>query len=144
MTAQAMRAARDDWWIIGSGAVALHGVALHGAAPVTIADVDVLLSEEDARRLMADLHIAPSPLADHPHFRSAIFTRWTAPPLAVEFMAGFHVATPDGWAPVRPRSRIPVAIESGIVHIPERDDLADILRLFGRPKDVARARLLLR
>jgi len=40
-----MAGADDPWWIIASAAVALHG-----ADPGHVADVDVLLSIRDARR----------------------------------------------------------------------------------------------
>src|SRR5258705_2680610 len=47
--AEALEAARDDWWLIGGAAVALQGLAIE------IADVDVLLSAHDARQVIATL-----------------------------------------------------------------------------------------
>src|SRR5690242_9713312 len=66
--AAAMRAAEDDWWVIGSAAVALLG-----AAPGEVADVDVLLSAADARRVLGSLGIEARPGAANSLFRSALF-----------------------------------------------------------------------
>jgi hypothetical protein len=137
IVAQTMRDARDPWWVISSAAVALHGVAA-----ITVADVDVLMSVEDALRVLAQLRVAPAKAAASPVFRSAVFGQWTAPPLVVEIMAGFHVATASGWTKVLPRTRVPIRVEEAIVYVPRRDELAEMLRLFGRPKDLERVRLL--
>ncbi|BCA61916.1 hypothetical protein HMP09_1150 [Sphingomonas sp. HMP9] len=137
MVAQAMRNARDPWWVISSAAVALHGVAL-----VTVGDVDVLTSVEDARRVMARLGVGPAKDAGSAMFRSAVFGQWTAPPLVVEIMAGFHVATAAAWTEVAPRTRVPILVEGATVYVPDRQELAEMLTLFGRPKDYERLRLL--
>lgn len=107
-----MASASDDWWIIGSAAVALHG-----AAPVTVADIDVLCSERDAR---------------------AVVARWTGLPLAVEFMAGFRVRG----AVVALTTRELVRVAGGVVAVPSREELRALLVSFGREKDLVRAGLL--
>ena len=132
-----MREARDPWWVISSAAVALHGVV-----PITVADVDVMTSVEDARRVMTRLGVVPARESASLMFRSAVFGRWTAPPLMVEIMAGFHVANAAGWTEVIPRTRVPILVEEAIVYVPDRVELAEMLRLFGRPKDLERVRLL--
>ena len=137
MVAHAMREARDPWWVISSAAVALHGVAA-----VTVADVDVVTSVDDARRVMTRLGVVPARESASLMFRSAVFGRWTAPPLMVEIMAGFHVANAAGWTEVIPRTRVPILVEEAIVYVPDRVELAEMLRLFGRPKDLERVRLL--
>ena len=137
MVAHAMREARDPWWVISSAAVALHGVV-----PITVADVDVMTSVEDARRVMTRLGVVPARESASLMFRSAVFGRWTAPPLMVEIMAGFHVANAAGWTEVIPRTRVPILVEEAIVYVPDRVELAEMLRLFGRPKDLERVRLL--
>ena len=71
-----------------------------------------------------------------------MFGQWMAPPLMVEIMAGFHVATASGWTEVIPRTRVPILVEEAIVYVPDRVELAEMLRLFGRPKDLERVRLL--
>ena len=137
MLADALRGARDPWWIISSAAVALHGVA-----PIVVGDVDVLTSVGDTQRLMEELGIVPIEDGASSLFRSMLFGRWEAPPLVVEIMAGFHVATAAGWTKVLPRTRVPIFVEECTVYVPERAELAGMLRLFGRPKDLERVRLL--
>ena len=137
MVAHAMREARDPWWVISSAAVALHGVG-----PIEVGDVDVVTSVEDARRMMARLGVGPAKESASPIFRSTVFGRWTAPPLMVEIMAGFHAATPAGWTEVLPKTRVPIEVEEATIYVPDRVELAEMLRLFGRPKDYERIRLL--
>jgi hypothetical protein len=50
-------------------------------------------------------------------------------------MAALEVRTADGWTPVKPRTRLAV---SGL-YVPDAAEQARICRLFGRPKDLARA-----
>ena len=70
-----MADAEEAWWIIGSAAVALHGVD-----PGSIGDLDVLLGAADARRLLPTLGVEALPGRPDARFRSTIFARWTAPP----------------------------------------------------------------
>ncbi|PTQ65905.1 hypothetical protein C8J45_101766 [Sphingomonas sp. PP-CE-3G-477] len=137
MIADAMRDARDPWWVISSAAVALHGVA-----PIEVGDVDVLMSVGDARRVMDSLGVVPIEDGASSLFRSTLFGRWESPPLVVEIMAGFHVATGSGWTEVLPRTRVPIFVDERVVYVPDRAELAEMLRLFGRPKDLERVRLL--
>jgi len=137
MTVDAMRDARDPWWVISSAAVALHGVV-----PIEVGDVDVLTSVGDARRAMDGLGVMP--IKDHAIslFQSTLFGRWETPPLVVEIMAGFHVTTSAGWTEVLPRTRVSLPLDGRVVYVPDRAELAGILRMFGRPKDLERVRLL--
>ncbi|VVT11143.1 conserved hypothetical protein [Sphingomonas sp. EC-HK361] len=129
--------ADEPWWIIGSAAVALHG----GAAD-EIGDIDVLLGTADALRLVDELGLARCESGNDPLFRSAIFARWTAPPLPVEFMAGLHVADAGQWASVVPQSRELIRCGDVMIGVPSRAELRAILLLFGRPKDLRRATTL--
>jgi hypothetical protein len=137
LVAQAMRPATDDWWLIGSAAVALSG-----AGPVTAADVDVLLSDADMDRVAGPLGLSPRVGAPDRRFCSARFVRWSGPPLPVELMSELKVRTASGWAAVAPRSREAVTMGGAPLFIPERAELRQILLSFGRPKDHARAALL--
>ncbi len=128
-----MADAHDDWWLIGSAAVALHG-----ADPGTMADVDVVLSEADARRIFTLQDIASAPGIADERFVSRLFATWTEPPLPVEFMAGLHRSQGGVWQPVRPRTRVAVERDGWRVFVPARTELAEILRSFGRPKDLRR------
>lgn len=113
-------------------------MALHGADPGDIADVDVVLGVRDAERLLPPLDLPVAPGSPDARFRSAVFARWTAPPLEVELMAGLEVRGAAGWTPVHPATRV---AKAG-VFVPGRAELTAILHRFGRDKDRARAALL--
>ena len=127
-----MAEARDDWWVIGSAAVVLHG-ARGGRAR----DIDVMLSVVDARRILPGLGVALTPGRADDRFRSDFYCSWQAPPVPVDFMAGFHVRG----ALLVPRTREASADAPGIF-VPSREELLAILRTFGRAKDLERAALL--
>ena len=129
--------ASDPWWVIASAAAALHG-----ARPITVRDVDVLLSENDARRVLPSLGLAVEPGPDHPRFRSAVFAAWSAHSLPVEFMAGFCRKDGNAWVRVQPVTRVPIAVVNGVIHVPQRQELEAMFVSFGRPKDHERAALL--
>ncbi len=137
MTADALEGAQDPWWVISSAAVALHGVT-----PIEVGDVDVLMSAADAQRVMDRVGIVPTNDGASALFRSTLFGRWETPPLVVEIMAGFHVATGAGWTEVLPRTRVSLPLDGRVVYVPDRAELAGILRMFWRPKDLERVRLL--
>ena len=128
-----MASANEDWWLIGSAAVALHG-----ADPGGIADVDVLLSEADAGVILARLGLMAVAGSPHHQFASAIFGTWRGAVLPVELMAGLRQYIDGTWHPVQPLTRIEKSGEGWRVFVPDREDLAAILRSFGRPKDLAR------
>jgi hypothetical protein len=126
--AEEMADARDPWWIIGSAAVALHG------GETSVADIDLLTSERDARALLAR-HDGAAPPAPSDLFRSRVFGQIGGAALPVEVMAGFAVRTAAGWREILPRSRVPI----GGVFVPEAGELLAMLETFGRAKDHSRA-----
>ncbi|RYG26777.1 MAG: hypothetical protein EON93_21215, partial [Burkholderiales bacterium] len=126
MLGDAMADAVDDWWIIGGAAVALYG-----AAPPQVKDVDVVLSVSDALRILPGLGVALTPGEADRRFRSDFYCQWNVPPVQVDFMAGFHAFD----RLLIPATRLPVAIGGSTVFIPSREELVTILRHFGRPKD---------
>jgi hypothetical protein len=132
-----MAKARDPWWIIASAAAALHG-----ASPITVADVDVLLSVEDINRILPQIGIEPYRGPSNPLFQSAVLAKWPAPPVPVDLMAGFEHRVGDSWHPVWPTTRQAITIGTATVYVPERDELRRIIAGFGRPKDLERAGLL--
>jgi len=130
--------ASDPWWIIASAAVALHG-----ANPGHVADVDVLLSVADARRILPTIGIEVERGSAHASFRSSIFAKWNGTtPLPVEFMANFHHRSGERWLPVQPATRLRIDVDGVSVFVPERVELQTMLTSFGRPKDLERARSL--
>lgn len=132
-----MAAARDPWWIIASAAAALHG-----AKPITVADVDVLLSVKDISRILPALGIEPYRGPPNPLFRSQVLAKWQKPPVPVDLMAGFEHRVGDAWHPVRPATRQAITVGRATVYVPERNELRRIIAGFSRPKDLERARLL--
>lgn len=132
-----MAEAHDPWWIIASAAVALHG-----ADAGHVADVDVLLSVADARRILPVIGLEPRQGSAHAAFRSSIFGTWTGTALPVEFMADFHRRSGEAWSPVRPATRQRVEVGDVAVYVPEKTELQAMLAAFGRPKDMERARSL--
>ncbi|MCV9939986.1 hypothetical protein OIU35_26840 [Boseaceae bacterium BT-24-1] len=134
-----MENARGPWWIIASAAAALHG-----ARPISVADVDVLLGVEDLSRILPTLGIEPHRGPPNPLFRSTVLAKWPVPPVPVDLMAGFEHRVGDSWHAVRPATRQAIAIGAATVYVPERDELRRIIESFGRPKDIERARLLAR
>ncbi|PZQ61167.1 MAG: hypothetical protein DI544_06240 [Sphingomonas taxi] len=134
--ATTMRGAADPWWIIGSAAVRLHGV------DTDVADVDLLTSERDARRFCAGHGRQPIAPAASERFRSAVFGRFEDGAMPIEVMGALTVHGPNGWQPVRLRSRQPVPVADTRVFVPDRAELVEVLRLFGRSKDLHRATLL--
>lgn len=137
MVAELCGPAADPWWVIGSTAVALHG------APVEdVGDVDLLMSGRDARAALLWVGVQPDHGSATELFRSAVFGTWTGPPLPVEVFGDFEFAGPAGWARVAPNSREPVPVGSHTLFVPSATELKQMLIGFGRPKDLARARLL--
>jgi hypothetical protein len=127
----------DPWWLFGSAAMALLGVA-----NLTIADVDLLTSEADAHRLLARLGASPAAPGGSKLFRSRVFGRTTGLPLPVEVMAGFEVREGPAWTTVAPQTRVAVDWTGGPLHVPAAAEQAALCRRFGRSKDLARAAAL--
>jgi hypothetical protein len=117
---------RDRWWIIGSSAMALHGVP-----GLAVGDIDLLTSRRDAAALLRSKGVEPAPGEAGGRFRSDVFGRWSARAYIVETMGGFHV---DGRELV-PQTRI----ARGGLYIPSVAELIEMCELFGRPKDAERA-----
>ncbi|WP_353204138.1 hypothetical protein [Sphingomonas sp.] len=135
--AEVMAAAHDPWWIIASAAVALHG-----ADAGVVADVDVLLSRDDALRIMPTIGLEVVGGSASAMFRSGIFTTWRGAALPVEFMADFAYRSGPDWVTFAPTTRRAIDVSGTTVFVPERGELHQLLLAFGRPKDLARARSL--
>jgi hypothetical protein len=129
---------RDSWAVIGSAAAAMAG------ADVQVADLDLLTSVADAQRLIAlwpsRLDRAYTPAAAE-RFRSC-FGRFQFPGMPLEVMGGLELHGEQGWQVVRVHDIVHVNVAGIDVPIPARDEQIHILECFGRPKDLARAKLL--
>ncbi len=113
------------WSLIGSGALILLGAPLDAAA-----DLDVVTGVDGAGRLAAAWagwrDESPAKAPDGP-FRSEHFARYVTPWGPVEVMGGLRVRG----RPLEVSGPIPAGAEQ-----------LRILRLFGRPKDLAKAAVL--
>jgi hypothetical protein len=112
------------WTLIGSAALIGLGVPVAGAA-----DLDVVTTVEGAgrlRRAWADWLIRGELKTPDGPFRSLDFARYQTPWGPVEIMGGLHV-----------RGEPLVVDAAG--PIPAAAEQLRILRLFGRPKDLAKA-----
>ena len=123
----------DDWRVIGSAAARLSGADVG-----EVRDVDLVLSERDARALAArwTSRLAPPP-PPHDHFRSNPFYRFDGP-LTVEAMANFEIRIEDAWRPVEIRTG--VLIDG--VFVPDVAEQIALLRMMNREKDGPRIKAL--
>ena len=135
LVAQAMPTG-SDWWIIGSSALALSGI------DVTPRDIDVFAASdviEAARQaLNADAMPSGSGL-----FRSSPYFQFRPEGgLEIDFMGGLEVCPAGEWIGLHIKSKCRVTTGNTTLFIPSVEEQAAILRLFGRPKDLARAALI--
>lgn len=137
LVAEAASGAADDWWIIGSAAVVLHG---RGVPHVK--DVDLLMSAADAAAFIKHTGGPVRAGRADDRFRSRVFGLWTAPPIPVEVMGGFSVAGDSGWREVVLTTRVPVRVAGTCVYVPAAEELVRLLHSLGRAKDFERARLM--
>jgi hypothetical protein len=122
--------------VIGSAAMALHGAA------VQVGDIDLLMSRADAARLL-ELHgRVPAEGSAHDKFRSEVFGRLELSGYTVEVMGGFYVCDGAEWREVMPRSRTAFRVGGAELFAPSVEELIEMCRLFGRPKDAEREQLL--
>ncbi|WP_199098665.1 hypothetical protein [Dyella sp. ASV21] len=125
----------DPWCVIGSAAALLMG------ADVSVADVDVLTSRDDAERLRvlwADRREATHEPVGADRFRSH-FARFRFPGLPVEVMGGLELNQGNGWTPVSAGRLTLMGLNGLAVPVPSLQDQIRILDSFGREKDHARA-----
>jgi hypothetical protein len=71
-----------------------------------------------------------------------VFGRLELGGYTVEVMGGFHLHDGAGWREVVPRSRAEMRIGAALIYAPSIQELIEMCRLFGRPKDMQRQKLL--
>ena len=128
----------DPWCLIGSAAALLAG------ADVGVADVDVLVSRDDAERLMtlwASMREEIDEPAGADRFRSH-FARFRFPGMPVEIMGGLELNGATGWQPVNAGRLTLVGVDGQAIPVPSVVDQIRILESFGRDKDRQRAAAL--
>ena len=121
--------------MIGSAAMALHGAVLQ------VGDMDLLMSRNDAARLLENARV-PAAGSAHDKFRSDVFGQFRCGDYTVEVMGGFYVCDGAEWREVMPRSRTAFRVGGAELFAPSVEELIEMCRLFGRPKDAEREQLL--
>jgi len=127
----------DDWWIIGSAAIVLTGVAIE------VPEVELLLSERDARALLVEW-AQPTPAGEGPNHVRSIHGEHTVTPIPIQVMGGLEVYTDGAWVRVTPNTRERIELTGGTVYIPDAADQLALLLMFRRTKDLVRAEMLMR
>ncbi|WP_329740425.1 hypothetical protein [Dyella sp. A6] len=130
----------EPWCLIGSAAARMLG------AEVSVADIDVLVSRDDADTLMthwAERRDSAHVPADGDRFRSN-YARFRFAGLPVDVMGGLQLHAGDAWQPVQPGRLMLVGLQGVAVPVPSLDDQIRIFESFGRDKDLARAAALRR
>lgn len=124
----------DDWWIIGSAAMVLCGVG--GIEPE---DIDILGSRTTIERFLRRWGVEAGQPVPSARFRSYPYVRVQLPGCKpIETMGDLHVLHAGEWKRLTPKTRMAVRSGGGLLHVPALEEQADILKLFGREKDLAK------
>jgi hypothetical protein len=134
--AEMLAEAEDDWCLIGGTALVLLEVP-----SVRVRDMDVVLSVRDAERVLGRLGVVPPRPEPSERFRSRVYAQ-IGDDIQFDLMAGFEVRTETGWESVPPQPSIEMGVGAHSIFVPSREEMARILRMFGRPKDLERLQLL--
>jgi hypothetical protein len=137
MVAQAAADAEDEWWIIGSAAVVLHG----GKVP-HVKDVDLMMSSRDAESLLRRVGEEPKIGTWSDRFRSDVFGILKKAPVPIEIFGGFRLSVDGKWRELSLLTREAMEVGGARVFVPEAQELVRLLNSFGRSKDLERAKLL--
>ena len=113
-------------------------------ADVAVADLDVLTTVRDAQTLRGQWRsrVNRSFVPTDAHRFRSNFTRYDFAVLPVEVMGGLEVVGANGWETVQVDEIVSVNFFGLVMYVPSVTEQLRILKLFGRPKDVQRARLL--
>jgi hypothetical protein len=130
LIADAAPAFEDEWWILGSAAAALSGADI-----LEVRDVDLLLSERDARDLLARWsERRTEAVATSDQFRSTVFARFEDAPLPIDVFGEFEMRVRGDWRRIHPLTRE----RRGAVFTPSVAEQIAILEAMDRDKDKAR------
>lgn len=130
-------ATEDPWWIVGSA-----GIALCGFDPETIRDIDVVISLEDARRLMSRHKLSNAADGGNHLFRSKVILRPDLGLVPVEIMSHYDINNAGTWTRLTPRTREIVELDGTTLFVPELDEQIEILNQLGRKKDLQRVAMI--
>jgi hypothetical protein len=133
--AKMMAGTNKPWWIIGSTAMVISGV--RGLTPD---DVDVVADGEMLQRLLGMTEPRHKP---HEKFQSSPYVRTSvAGGIDIEFQGDLALWENDKWTRLLIGSRIEIRISDVVVYVPSLEEQLQIIRRFGRPKDLAKATVL--
>lgn len=130
------RHCHDSWWLIGSAALHIAGVP-----GIAVHDVDLLLSDGDAARLLVQwrAHIDGAFQPERSDLFRSRFARIGGFALSLEIMGNLQVFHDGTWQLVWPVDRVMVEWHGLSVAVPSLSAQCAILETFGRPKDIANA-----
>lgn len=129
---------KNDYCIIGSAALCLNGMN------VGVNDLDILTSAEGARSLAERwMHIRDRDyIPQEPERFRSVFGRYQFTGLPVEVMGDLEVNTSDGWERIVAEKIMVLSTNGVTIRIPDLSDQKRILRLLGRPKDIAKIKII--
>ena len=102
------------------------------------ADLDVIVSPEEARVLAAVAGMEPGGESDDDRFRSKLHLHLEGAPLVIDVMADMSVRTADGWTLYKLSETADVEAGGGRFRAASLADLRRFYRLAGRAKDDAK------
>ena len=135
--AQCLSQTEDPWWVLGSAAVFLKGYD-----PGQVGDIDVLVSERDAAKLMSRHGWSNDKDGGTERYRSGYVLRPDLGALPVEILANYEIMTRQTWKPVWPASRFKVMHKGCAFYVPSDENLVEIFERLARPKDFDRIRAM--
>ena len=109
---------------------------------VNFFNVDLLMSASDAEAFLKRVGVERRRVTGDERFRSQVFGTWISPPLPIEAFGGFELAVGGAWREIALSTREAVTVGGACVFVPSAEELVRLMRSFGRPKDLERARLL--
>lgn len=127
---------REPWWLIGSAALHVSGVP-----DIRVHDVDVLVTDADAVRLLAHWRerIDDAFQPERTDLFRSRFGRIGGFALPLEVMGNLELRRAGEWQPVWPSDRELVPWRGLSIATPSLAAQCVILEAFGRPKDLAKA-----
>lgn len=138
LVAQHGQKIEGDWWIIGSTAALLAG--FDDFQP---ADIDLVGSFEVMTAFVEAFGCKPVQTFDHQQFRSNPFQRVQRfGVVPIEVMGGLEVFANGHWNRLVLKTRIEISGFGSSLWIPSVDEQIAVLELFGRPKDLAKAKVM--
>lgn len=133
-----MNDVQSPWWIIGSTALVLSGVA-----NIEPDDIDVVSDGETLRTILHKNSITVEAIDAHPQFRSNPYQRLNVENgTSIELMGDLDVHDGVVFRPLTINTRKTVQACGYEFYIPAIVEQISILRQFGREKDLLKAAIL--